>query len=113
MPGIVNTELSSGMTEARGVKNLTPQEVAAEVVGALELPRFEVFVPRSTGPLLKVAGILPRRAREALARVMRADRVAVAVDASKRAAYESRVAASGPTADKVAEVQLDSERTAA
>jgi hypothetical protein len=35
MPGIVNTELSSGMQEARGVKNLTPQQVAAEVVGAL------------------------------------------------------------------------------
>ena len=35
------------------------------------------------------------------------------VDLSKRAAYESRVAASGPTADKVAEVQLDQERTAA
>jgi hypothetical protein len=70
-------------------------------------------VPRSTGPLLKVAGILPRRAREALAHVMRADQVAVTVDQSKRAAYESRVAASGPTADKVAEVQLDQTRDAA
>jgi NAD(P)-dependent dehydrogenase (short-subunit alcohol dehydrogenase family) len=113
MPGIVNTELSSGMTEARGVKNLTPEQVAAEIVGALEVPRFDVFVPRSTGPLLKLAGILPRRAREALARVMKADRVAVSVDASKRAAYESRVAAGGPTADTVAEVPLDTEREAA
>jgi NAD(P)-dependent dehydrogenase (short-subunit alcohol dehydrogenase family) len=109
MPGIVNTELSSGMQEARGVKNLRPEEVAAEVVGALEIPRFDVYVPRSTGPLLKFASILPRRAREAMARVMRADSVAVTVDKSKRAAYESRVAASGPTADKVAQVQLDKE----
>jgi short-subunit dehydrogenase len=113
MPGIVNTELSSGMTEARGVKNLTTQQVAAEVVGALEVPRFDVFVPRSSGPLLKVAGMLPRRAREALAHVMKADQVAVAVDPSKRAAYESRVAASAPTADKVTAVQLDTDRTAA
>ncbi len=44
---------------------------------------------------------------------MKADEVAVAVDSSQRAAYESRVAASGPTADKVAEVQLDEERSAA
>jgi short-subunit dehydrogenase len=109
MPGIVNTELSSGMQEARGVKNLTPEQVAGEVVSALEFPRFDVFVPRSTGPLLKFAAILPRRAREAMARVMRADSVAVTVDQSKRAAYESRVAASAPTADKVAEVQLDKE----
>jgi NAD(P)-dependent dehydrogenase (short-subunit alcohol dehydrogenase family) len=113
MPGLVNTELTSGMREARGIKNLTPGQVAAEVVSALELPRFDVYVPRSTGPLLKVAGILPRRAREALAHVMRADQVAVTVDQSKRAAYESRVAASGPTADKVAEVQLDQTRDAA
>src|SRR3954467_14623171 len=112
MPGIVNTELSSGMTEARGVKNLTTQQVAAEVVGALEVPRFDVFVPRSTGPLLKVAGMLPRRAREALAHMMKAHQGAGAGAASKRAAYESRVAASAPTADKVAEVQLDPERSA-
>jgi len=113
MPGIVNTELSSGMTEARGVKNLTPQQVAAEVVGALEIPRFDVYVPRSTGPLLKFAAILPRRAREAMAHAMRADSVATTVDLSARAAYESRVAASGPTADKVTEVQMDQERSAA
>ena len=113
MPGIVNTELSSGMTEARGVKNLMTQQVASEVVGALEVPRFDVFVPRSTGPLLKVAGMLPRRAREALAHVMKADQVAVAADPSKRAAYESRVAASAPTAEKVAAVQLDTDRNAA
>ena len=105
MPGIVNTELSSGMTEARGVKNLTPEQVAGEIVGALKVPRFDVYVPRSTGPLLKVASMLPRRAREALAHAMKADQVAVSVDASKRTAYESRAAASAPAAER--------ERTAA
>ncbi|HET8950917.1 MAG TPA: hypothetical protein VFN44_10420, partial [Solirubrobacteraceae bacterium] len=84
-----------------------------EVVGALEIPRFDVYVPRSTGPLLKFAAILPRRAREAMAHAMRADSVATTVDLSARAAYESRVAASGPTADKVTEVQMDQERSAA
>jgi NAD(P)-dependent dehydrogenase (short-subunit alcohol dehydrogenase family) len=113
MPGLVNTELTSGMQEARGVKNLRPEQVAAEVLGALEVPRFDVFVPRSTGPLLKVAGMLPRRGREALARVTRADQVAVKVDRSERAAYESRVAASSPTADNVAEVQVDPEQRSA
>jgi hypothetical protein len=43
---------------------------------------------------------------------MKADQVAVAVDTSKRAAYESRAAASAPTAEQVAEVQLGEERTA-
>ena len=49
MPGIVNTELAAGLKEARGVKNVTPEDVADAIVGALELPRFDVFVPRSTG----------------------------------------------------------------
>src|SRR5690349_18645238 len=60
MPSLVDTELTSGMPEARGVKNLTPEQVAAEVVSALEVPRFDVFVPRSTGVLLRIAAILPR-----------------------------------------------------
>ena len=113
MPGLVNTELTSGMREARGVKNLRPEQVAAELLGALEVPRFDVYVPRSTGPLLMLAAILPRRAREALAHVTRADQVAVTVDRSERAAYESRVAASAPTAGKVADVQRDPEQRSA
>jgi NAD(P)-dependent dehydrogenase (short-subunit alcohol dehydrogenase family) len=96
MPGIVNTELSAGMTEARGVKNLTPEQVAAEIVSALKVPRFDVYVPRSSGPLVAFASMLPRRAREALAHALKADQVAVAVDAGKRTAYESRAAASAP-----------------
>ena len=105
MPGIVNTELASGMQEARGVKNLKPAEVADEIVAALKVPRFDVFVPRSTGPLLKFAAILPRRAREALAHVMKADQVAVSADRTQRAAYESRAAASAPAAEEHAEQQ--------
>jgi NAD(P)-dependent dehydrogenase (short-subunit alcohol dehydrogenase family) len=99
MPGIVNTELTAGMHEAR-VKNLEPAQVAAEVVAAIKVPRFEVYVPRSTGALLKLANVLPRRAREALAHVLGADRVAVSVDPSLRAAYEARAAGSAPAAEQ-------------
>jgi NAD(P)-dependent dehydrogenase (short-subunit alcohol dehydrogenase family) len=99
MPGIVNTELTAGMHEAR-VKNLEPAQVAAEVVAAIKVPRFEVYVPRSTGALIKLANVLPRRAREALAHVLGADRVAVSVDPSLRAAYEARAAGSAPAAEQ-------------
>jgi NAD(P)-dependent dehydrogenase (short-subunit alcohol dehydrogenase family) len=98
MPGIVNTELTAGMPEARGVKNLTPEQVAAEIVSALKVPRFDVYVPRSTGPLVQFTAMLPRRAREAIARMLKADQVATGADTGKRAAYESRAAASAPTA---------------
>src|SRR4051794_21043368 len=59
MPGIVRTELSTGLSDARGVKTLQPEDVAAEIVSALCNPRFDVFVPRSTGPLVQLGAALP------------------------------------------------------
>ena len=50
MPGIVNTELATGLVETRGFKISTPEDVAGLVVEALEFPRFDVFVPKSIGP---------------------------------------------------------------
>src|SRR3712207_8565668 len=46
MPGVVNTELAAGLQEARGVRNVNPEDVAEAIVEVLEVPRFDVFVPR-------------------------------------------------------------------
>ena len=75
MPGIVNTELAAGLKDARVVKKITPEDVADAIVAALKLPRFDVFVPRSTGPLFMLAAAMPRRAREAFGRALKADQV--------------------------------------
>ncbi len=64
MPGVVNTELAAGLEEARGVKNVNPEDVAQGIVDALRRPHFDVFVPRSIGPISKVMNTLPRGARE-------------------------------------------------
>jgi NAD(P)-dependent dehydrogenase (short-subunit alcohol dehydrogenase family) len=99
MPGIVRTELSAGLADARGVKSVTADEVAAEVIGALKVPRFDVFVPRSAGPLIKLGAALPRRWREGLARALKADAALLQTDRSARQAYEARAAASAPAAE--------------
>jgi NAD(P)-dependent dehydrogenase (short-subunit alcohol dehydrogenase family) len=99
MPGIVRTELSAGLAEARGVKSVTPEEVAHEVVAALKVPRFDVFVPRSTGPLVHVTSALPRRIREAIGRAIKADQVAMNVNHGARDKYEARAANSAPAAE--------------
>src|SRR3954452_12859360 len=52
MPSIVRTELMAGVPDARGVKSIQPEDVAAAVVGALRSPRFDVFVPKVTGRLV-------------------------------------------------------------
>lgn len=96
MPSFVNTELVSGLGSARGVKNAAPEDVADAIVEALEVPRFDVYVPKSVGVINKVMGVLPRSAREATARALKADRVMLEVDDSQRAAYELRAAKSEP-----------------
>jgi len=96
MPGIVNTELASGLQQARGVKNVDPEDVADAIVEALRHPRFDVYVPKSIGPINQVLGLLPRGGREAFARALKADKVLAQADPNARRAYELRAARSEP-----------------
>ncbi|MEX2253778.1 MAG: SDR family oxidoreductase [Thermoleophilaceae bacterium] len=96
MPGVVNTELADGLVEGRGVKKVEPGDVAAEIVSALKQPRFDVFVPRSIGPITKVLNVLPRAGREAVARFLKADQILLEADPDARREYERRAAQSEP-----------------
>ena len=114
MPGIVKTELSTGLVETRGFKNSTTEEVADAVVDALKFPRFDVFVPKSIGPTWALLNLVPRRAREAIGRALKIDRALLDADRGARAAYEARAAASAPATEAViAETAADRESTAA
>jgi len=95
MPTVVNTELTSGVGQ-KWVKPVEATDVADEIVDAMEVPRFDVFVPRANGALYKVLGLLPRSWREALGRAMKIDKLMTEVDHSARQAYEDRAAASEP-----------------
>lgn len=95
MPTVVNTELTSGVGQ-KWVKPVEAADVANEIVDALEIPRFDVFVPRANGALYKILTPLPRSWREALARAMKVDKLMSEVDHGARAAYEERAAASEP-----------------
>jgi NAD(P)-dependent dehydrogenase (short-subunit alcohol dehydrogenase family) len=99
MPGIVKTELTTGLADARGVRTLVPEEVSDAIVGALKKPRFDVFVPRSSGPLVQIGAALPRRLRLAIGRALKADQATANTDRRARVAYEARAAASAPAAE--------------
>jgi NAD(P)-dependent dehydrogenase (short-subunit alcohol dehydrogenase family) len=99
MPGIVKTELTTGLADARGVRTLVPEEVADAIVEALKKPRFDVFVPRSSGPLVQFGAALPRRLRLAIGRALKADQATANTDRRARVAYEARAAASAPAAE--------------
>ena len=100
MPAVVNTELGSGLPETRAIKKLEPEEVAEAIVAALERPKFDVWVPRESVAIFKVTNLLPRRAREAVARMFKADKVLAEADTNARAAYEERAAHSEPALEE-------------
>jgi NADP-dependent 3-hydroxy acid dehydrogenase YdfG len=109
MPVLVDTELASGVRTARGVPRLAPGDVAQAIVETLRRPRFDVFVPRSIGPLTVASWLLPRSVREFLHRVIRADRVLADVDPGARRGYELRAARSEPALEPGAEAPQLSE----
>ena len=96
MPVAVQTELGGGLAETRAVKQALPQDVADEILSALKQPRFDVFVPRSVGPLNQVMSVMGRGPREALGRALKADKVLSTADHSVRKDYELRAARSAP-----------------
>ncbi len=98
MPVPVNTELAAGLARGRGfTATVEPEQVADEIVAALERPRHDVFVPKGIAIGVRIGALLPRRAAEALGRSARTDRILADADFSARAAYEARAAASEPS----------------
>jgi len=92
MPVTVNTALTEGVSDTLGVKKVQPEDVATEIVDALEVPRFDVFVPPYLKYTTAAGSLLPRRAREAVARLMGIDKILTGVSKDSRRAYEERAA---------------------
>ncbi len=95
MPTVVNTELTAGVGQ-KLIKPVEAEDVADEIVDALELGRFDVYVPKSNAVMTRFAALMPRRANEAIARLMKADKLMFEVDHGARRAYEERAAQSEP-----------------
>ena len=112
MPAMVNTELTAGVKAGRGVEKAEPEDVADAIVEALQMDRYEVYVPKSIARISKVMNILPRRAAEAISQYLEADKVMVNADMAGRKDYEERVAKSEPTPLEVAGPAAEAENVA-
>jgi NAD(P)-dependent dehydrogenase (short-subunit alcohol dehydrogenase family) len=113
MPTVVNTELTSGVGQ-RWIKPVEAEDVANEIVDAMEVPRFDVFVPKVNGAFYRFLNLTPRGFREWLGRLMKFDKLMFEVDHGARRAYEERAAASEPSAsDAAAEEPAAAQRDAA
>jgi len=92
LPIGVNTELYAGVKQARGFKTPEPEDVAAAIVGLLQTGRFEQYVPRYVGALVRGQSVMPRRVVETITRITHADRLLMTSDPTARAAYDARMA---------------------
>jgi short-subunit dehydrogenase len=92
MPGPVNTELTAGIPTGPLIRFIEPHEVADAIVAAVERPRFDVYVPRSLAGLTLFGYLMPRRARDGLAKLLKADTAVQRTDWAARRAYEDRAA---------------------
>ena len=93
MPVVVNTELGSGLPDARGFKAVQPEDVANAIVEALQTGRYEVYVPKSLAGMARFNALMPRKLVEAMARALKSDQVLTRPDHGRRADYEARMAA--------------------
>jgi len=96
MPFVVNTELGSGLGQARGMRNLEPREVAEAIVEALQHGIVDVWVPKSAKRTSVLGTVLPRSLSEGMTRAMKADRVLAGADSARRREYELRASRSEP-----------------
>jgi NADP-dependent 3-hydroxy acid dehydrogenase YdfG len=93
MPGLVRTELGSGVA-TRGVSAVEPEAVAAAIVSMLERPRFELYVPSVVGAISRCLPLAPRRVRDWALDATGANHAFRDADPAARAAYDGSRAAS-------------------
>jgi NAD(P)-dependent dehydrogenase (short-subunit alcohol dehydrogenase family) len=91
MPSFTNTDLVSGTSGTRFVKNVDPEDVAAAIVRAIERRKPDVYVPAVLGPVAKFQSLSGRRLRDVMNHLIKADRAFLEVDTAARASYEARI----------------------
>lgn len=91
LPAVVQTELADGVPQAKGMKPVTPEDVAAAIESVIREPRPEVWVPNWTQALTKITQAMPRRFQDFVDRATNASQLLAGVDPAARAAYEKRV----------------------
>jgi NAD(P)-dependent dehydrogenase (short-subunit alcohol dehydrogenase family) len=111
LPIGVNTELYSGVSEARGFPTAQPEDVANAIVELLQTGKFELYVPKSAGVLTRMQALIPRRVAEAIIRWTKGDQLLLSADHGARAAYDARmnqtINGSAPVGKVPAERQRD------
>jgi short-subunit dehydrogenase len=97
LPGVVNTELSSGITIpfARLIR-VEPDDIAKAIVASLDGRPKEIAVPRWMGLYAAARPFIPDRLEQLVRRLVGDDRALVDAGSEGRAAYKERIAQQRP-----------------
>lgn len=106
MPAFVNTKLATGLSNPT-VRAVEVEEVAAEVLRALKFGVPEIYIPKSTGPLIRFANLLPARGRDLFGRLLKADRAFTTVDPKVREEYVSDAIQTASKSSKIHSTSSD------
>jgi short-subunit dehydrogenase len=90
LPSQVETDMLDGQARPRALPQVSADDVAEAVMGALKSKRFEVWVPRSQGVSVKLGSMLPRAGRDLIFRALGVTKIAGDTDAAKRRDYHRR-----------------------
>lgn len=93
MPGPAKTDQMVGTSGSPMVKLISPDSIAEGIVNAVIQGKDRVYLPRSSGLIVRITSILPPSLAIRLNRLTGMDRVYTDVDYSARAEYVDRVAA--------------------
>ncbi len=95
MPSLANTDLAMGMTAGRFVDLIEPEDIAEAIVEAIKYPKFDVYVPKKIGPLMKLTSIMPRGAQDVVGKIFQTDKIGTEIDSGKRSDYINRYSKDG------------------
>jgi NAD(P)-dependent dehydrogenase (short-subunit alcohol dehydrogenase family) len=93
MPSFTATDLIAGTKGTKFIGNVTPEAVADAIVTAIVKKKKDVFVPKLVGYVAFTNPLIGRPLRDAMGRMIGADKAFLEIDRSARAYYEDRIAA--------------------
>jgi NAD(P)-dependent dehydrogenase (short-subunit alcohol dehydrogenase family) len=91
MPSFTNTELISGTSGTKFIRNLEPEEVGEAITRAVATRKLDVYLPAAVGAILRTQPLLGRRLRDWVNHLIKADSTFLAFDHRARSGYDARI----------------------
>jgi short-subunit dehydrogenase len=87
LPNLARTQMSAGIRGPKALGSVSAEQVSAVALSAIRTGRFESFVPRRLGPVIRFSRLLPTGAQDWLDDRIGTDLIGLGGDPAARANY--------------------------